>query len=138
MQAVVARLLQIFKHPQPSQPFFPKLFKYLGRLHRFSIREAEAIESPLMLLLCGSPTSIRDQPSLKPPVEDRPCSGIDTAIRHHPTNHHSFSPQLFQNVSEIGVDERVVGVFVDYRAVLSGFGDVGHELPIFRSAGNGA
>ena len=93
-----------------------------------------------MLLLTRRPTRIFHQPRLIPPVKRTPRRSITAAIRHDPTHHHPLNFLLFQQRGEVGVEEGVVGVFVNDGVVVCGSqgGDVGHEFPVFGAFGDGA
>lgn len=93
-----------------------------------------------MLLLTRRPTRIFHQPRLIPPVKRTPRRSITAAIRHDPTHHHSLNVLRFEQRGEVGVEEGVVGVFVDDGVVVGGGqgGDVGHQLPVFGAFGDGA
>ena len=89
-----------------------------------------------MLLLVRTSAGVLHKPRLKPSVEGTACRGITTAIRHHTANHDLLHILLFQYVTKIRVDERIVGVLPDARTTLCFAGNLWYHLPISTANSN--
>ena len=89
-----------------------------------------------MLLLVRTSAGIRDKPRLKSSVEGAACRGITTAIRHHTTNHDLFDILLFQYITKICVDERIVGVLSNSRTTFRFAGNFWYHFPISTANSN--
>ena len=83
-----------------------------------------------MLLLVRTSAGILHKPRLKASVEGAACRGITTAIRHHTTNHDLLDILLFQYITKICVDERIVGVLPNPRTTLRFAGNFWYHFPI--------
>ena len=89
-----------------------------------------------MLLLVRTSAGVLHEPGLKPPVEGTPRGSITAAICHHTANHDLLHILLFQYLTQIRVDERIVGVLPNERTTLRFAGNLWYRLPISTANSN--
>ncbi len=89
-----------------------------------------------MLLLVRTSAGVLHKPRFKPSVEGTPCRSITAAIRHHTTNHNILDILLFQYLTKVCVDERIVGVLPNKRITLRFAGNLWYHLPISTANSN--
>lgn len=89
-----------------------------------------------MLLLVRTSASILHKPRFKPSVKGTSCRSITATIRHHTADHNLLDILLFQYLTKIRVDERIVGVLPNKRTTLRFAGNLWYHLPISTAKSN--
>lgn len=84
-----------------------------------------------MLGLRRTRTRISDEPGLPAAVERAAGRGLAAAVRHDAADDHALDGPRLQDLRQVGVDERVVGVLVyDDTGTIGELPQHRHQLPV--------
>lgn len=91
-----------------------------------------------MLLFVRSSTRIRHEPCLIASIESASGRRVAAAVRHDATDYHSLNKTLRQLITQLRVDEGIVGILGDDAVVLRYFRYLRYQLPVLTAGGYGA